>query len=192
MAVRTGARVAERRDETLLHAFGNGVLEDAGFGIDLVPRHLENVGKQTLRQPIAPYHADGDLQAFSRELDVAAYFVFDVSIRDELLEHARNAGGSNSELRRQRRRRYAGALPFETIDGLHVHFERFGEVRVRVSGHRSSNYSIAREVPRRPDPVARAWPASRWAVQTSPRSRFVRSVRVHPAPQCVRRARTPP
>ncbi len=74
------------------------MLENARFGIDFVPRHAEHVGEQTLRQSVAAYDSDRDLETLSRQFDVTAHFVFHVSVVDELLEHPGNRRRRDSEL----------------------------------------------------------------------------------------------
>jgi len=90
MTVWTRSRVAERLNEPLFDPLGDCMLENAGLGVHLVPRHAEHVGQEPLSQAVAPHDADGDFESLSRQLDISTDFVLDVAVVDELLEHARD------------------------------------------------------------------------------------------------------
>ncbi len=147
-------------DEPLFDAVRDGVFEHARLSVDFVPRHAEHVGEQAFRQPVAPHDADRDLETLARQLDVAAHLVLHETVVDELLEHPRDRGRRDAQLGRERGRRDARALTLEAIDRLHIHLERLGEVRVRVTRHSCFNFAACRGVPRRRRPAARASPAS--------------------------------
>ncbi len=128
MSVRTRLRITQSRDQTFFDARGDGVLEDACLGIDFVPRHAQHVGEQPLRQPIAPHDANRNLEALSRQLDIAAHFMLDVAVVHELFQHSGDRRRRNAQLGGKRRRGDAGAFALEAIDRLHVHLEGLGKM----------------------------------------------------------------
>ena len=60
MPVRAHFRIAQDRDEPLLDALGDRVLEPARLLVHLVPRHPEHVLQEHLGKPVAPDDADRD------------------------------------------------------------------------------------------------------------------------------------
>ena len=72
MPVRAGLGIAEDFDEPFFDAVRDGVLENAGLSIDLIPWHAEHIGEQAFRQTVAAYDADGHFQTLARKTNVAA------------------------------------------------------------------------------------------------------------------------
>ena len=134
MAVRADLGIAEDGDQALLDAAGDRVLEAAGLGVDLVPRHAEHLGEKALGQAMAPQDAHGDRQPVAREFRFASRPMFDEPVPRELLQHPRHRGRRDPECRRQRRGRYPRAFSFEAVDRLEILFRRLIEVRMSRHG----------------------------------------------------------
>ncbi len=122
MPVRTHFGIAQKRDEALLDALGDRVLETARFRVHFIPRQSQDLREKTLRESVTAQYAHRDLEAATREFGFAARAMIDVAVGRKLLEHPRNGCGCDTESRSKRRRRDARPFPFQTVDRFEIFF----------------------------------------------------------------------
>ena len=131
MAVRADLRFAEHDDEPFFDAGRDRMLEAAGLGVNLVPRHPQDLRQQTLRQTMAPEDSNRNGESALGQLRRAARGMNDVSFPGELLQHPGRRMRARRRVPRPDQRSSPRALALETVDRLEVLLGRLIEVRVR-------------------------------------------------------------
>ncbi len=130
VTVRVEGGIAEGLVDALLEFFGDDVLQPVGFVVDGVPFVAQGAVKVHLQQAVVAHDLEGDLLAGGCEGDAVVLAVFEQrgGAGGELLEHAGDGGGGDTQ--GSGNAVGAGALTGggDVVDGFQVVFDGLGEV----------------------------------------------------------------
>ena len=132
--MRIGARISELGGNPVLQTLGNEMLQPFRFFVHLVPGVVQELVQEAFQEPVMAQHFESAPPSGGAQPHATMLFVKDVRrpLRGQLLQHPRNGGGADAQMRRQGIARNAltgGTAQLE--DGFQIVVDRFGSGRRR-------------------------------------------------------------
>lgn len=131
VAIRRLGRVVENFDQAALDLLAHDVLPAAGFVVHERPVQADDVGEQSLGEPVLAHNVHGFRATLGREFKVSVARNDNQTVTFHPSHRLRNRGARVAETLGDAGAQWRDVFLFEVEDGAQIHFGRVDEIRQR-------------------------------------------------------------